>query len=55
MGFTGFVSDEEGATAIEYGLIASLIATVILSAIYALSDANATMWTELANHIAANT
>jgi pilus assembly protein Flp/PilA len=31
-----FVSDESGATAIEYGLIAALIAVVIISAITAL-------------------
>tara|TARA_R110000764_G_scaffold150648_2_gene238169 strand:+ start:518 stop:697 length:180 start_codon:yes stop_codon:yes gene_type:complete len=31
-----FVSDESGATAIEYGLIAALIAVVIISAVTAL-------------------
>jgi pilus assembly protein Flp/PilA len=31
-----FISDESGATAIEYGLIAALIAVVIISAVTAL-------------------
>lgn len=30
---TNFVSDENGATAIEYGLIAALIAVVIIAAV----------------------
>ncbi|VAV89016.1 Flp pilus assembly protein, pilin Flp [hydrothermal vent metagenome] len=33
---TRFMSDESGATAIEYGLIAALIAVVIISAVSAL-------------------
>jgi pilus assembly protein Flp/PilA len=31
-----FIRDEQGATAIEYGLIASLIAVVIIGAVSAL-------------------
>ena len=34
--FKRFVKDESGATAIEYGLIAALIAVVIISAVTAL-------------------
>jgi pilus assembly protein Flp/PilA len=34
--FTRFVRDESGATAIEYGLIAALIAVVIIGAVSAL-------------------
>ena len=33
-----FISDESGATAIEYGLIAALIAVVIISAVTALGS-----------------
>ncbi|WP_235562820.1 Flp family type IVb pilin, partial [Brevundimonas sp. Root1423] len=33
-----FLSDESGATAIEYGLIAALIAVVIISAVTALGS-----------------
>ncbi|MBK7757723.1 MAG: Flp family type IVb pilin [Deltaproteobacteria bacterium] len=36
-----FISDESGATAIEYGLIASLIAVAIIGALTALG----TSWT----------
>jgi pilus assembly protein Flp/PilA len=34
--FSRFVRDESGATAIEYGLIAALIAVVIITAVQAL-------------------
>lgn len=33
LGVTRFLKDEEGVTAIEYGLIASLIAVVIIAAV----------------------
>lgn len=33
LGFQRFLSDEEGVTAIEYALIASLIAVVIIAAV----------------------
>jgi pilus assembly protein Flp/PilA len=33
---TKFIRDEQGATAIEYGLIAALIAVVIIGAVTAL-------------------
>lgn len=33
-----FIREEEGATAIEYGLIAALIAVVIIGALTALGD-----------------
>ena len=36
--FTRFVNDEEGATAIEYGLIAALIAVAIIGAISAVGN-----------------
>ena len=34
--FSRFVSDESGATAIEYGLIAALIAVVVIGAVTAV-------------------
>jgi len=34
-----FLKDEEGATAIEYGLIAALVAVAIITALNDLSDA----------------
>ena len=36
--FKQFVADESGATAIEYGLIAALIAVAIIAALNALSS-----------------
>ena len=33
-----FVADESGATAIEYGLIAALIAVVVITAVTAIGD-----------------
>ena len=35
---TRFINDESGATAIEYGLIAALIAVVIITAVTALGS-----------------
>jgi len=36
--FARFAKDESGATAIEYGLIAALIAVVIIGAVTAVGD-----------------
>ncbi|MGB0909874.1 MAG: Flp family type IVb pilin [Nitrospirales bacterium] len=45
-----FVMDEEGATALEYGLLAALIAAVIIGAVQALGNVVSTTF----NTIAAN-
>jgi pilus assembly protein Flp/PilA len=42
-----FMSDESGATAIEYGLIAALIAVVIISAVTALGATIKTKFNEV--------
>lgn len=42
-----FVADESGATAIEYGLIAALIAVVIISAVTALGSTISDKFTEV--------
>jgi len=47
-----FVKDESGATAIEYGLIAALIAVVIISAITAMGDNMALKFQEVADAMA---
>ncbi len=39
-----FWADESGATAIEYGLIASLIAVAIIGGFSALASAVSTLW-----------
>jgi pilus assembly protein Flp/PilA len=48
---TRFVREEEGATAIEYGLIASLIAVVIILAITAIGTNLSATFTTVANNI----
>ncbi len=42
-----FIADESGATAIEYGLIAALIAVVIISAVTALGNTIKTKFNEV--------
>jgi len=47
-----FVIDESGATAIEYGLIAALIAVVIIGAVTAVGTALSTTFTTVSGKIA---
>lgn len=42
-----FLSDESGATAIEYGLIAALIAVAVIAAIQAVGTQLATTFSEI--------
>ena len=44
---TKFMQDEEGATAIEYGLIAALIAVVIITALIAVGNSLSTTFTTI--------
>lgn len=44
-----FARDEVGATSIEYGLIASLIAVVIVTAVSALGGATSDMYQSIAD------
>jgi pilus assembly protein Flp/PilA len=46
-----FFRDESGATAIEYGLIAGLIAVVIIAAVTTLGGNLSTTFTEVATAI----
>ncbi len=46
-----FIQDENGATAIEYGLIASLIAVVIITAVATLGTNLSNTFSDVANHI----
>ena len=48
-----FVRDEGGATAIEYGLIASLIFVVILVAVSAAATQTTNLFNTIATHVAA--
>ena len=46
-----FISDESGATAIEYGLLASLIAVVIIAAIKLVGSNLSTTFNNVANNL----
>jgi pilus assembly protein Flp/PilA len=48
---TKFVRDEEGATAVEYGLLAALIAAVIIGAVTALGTTIRDTFTNIAGRI----
>jgi pilus assembly protein Flp/PilA len=47
--------DEKGATAIEYGHIASLVVIAIIGAMGAFANESITMWTSVGNKVAAAT
>ena len=47
--FSRFIRDEAGATAIEYGLIAALIAVVIIGALQAIGTNLTTKFTAVGN------
>jgi pilus assembly protein Flp/PilA len=48
---TNFFSDEQGATAIEYGLIAALIAVVIIAAVTLVGTSLSTTFNSIATNI----
>ena len=47
-----FISDEEGVTALEYGMIAALIAAVIVGVVGELGDSVAAAFGEIATALA---
>ncbi len=49
-----FVSDESGATAIEYGLIAGLVSVALITGASALGNALGTRFNNLAGNITNN-
>ncbi len=49
--FKQFLRDEAGATAIEYGLIAALIAVVIITGVTAVGTQLSTTFTNLATSV----
>ena len=49
--FSRFVRDESGATAIEYGLIAALIAVVVIGAVTAVGTGLSTTFTTVSSKI----
>ena len=48
---TRFLKDESGATAIEYGLIAALIAVVIITGVTAVGTQRSTTFTNLSTNL----
>ncbi len=49
--FSRFVRDESGATAIEYGLIAALIAVVVIGAVTAVGSGLSTTFTNVSTQV----
>ncbi|MHB1102362.1 MAG: Flp family type IVb pilin [Devosia sp.] len=49
--FARFVKDESGATAIEYGLIAALIAVGIITAATTLGGSLSTLFNDISNSL----
>ena len=49
--FSDFLKDESGATAIEYGLIAALIAVVVISAVTAVGTNLKTKFNNISNAV----
>jgi pilus assembly protein Flp/PilA len=49
--FVNFLADDAGATAIEYGLIAALIAVVIITGVTAVGTQLSTTFTNLAGNL----
>ena len=47
----GFVQDDQGVTAIEYGLIAALIAVAIITAVSTIGQDLATVFNEIATDL----
>lgn len=48
------VRDERGATAIEYGLIVSLVVIAMIGALVILADTTTNMWNDVSNNVSAN-
>jgi pilus assembly protein Flp/PilA len=53
--FSQLIRDESGATAIEYGLIAALVAVAIIVALSALGDSLDTLFTGISDELDAAT
>jgi pilus assembly protein Flp/PilA len=49
-----FARNERGATAIEYGLIVSLIVIAMVGALVVLADTTTGMWNNVSDNVSAN-
>jgi pilus assembly protein Flp/PilA len=53
--FTRFLKNESGATAIEYGLIAALVAVAIIAALQVLGSNLGAIFNQVSNNLSAAT
>lgn len=51
---TRLIGDEKGATAVEYGLIISLIVIAIVGSLTGFADATINMWDNVANTVSSS-
>ena len=51
----GFLRDEDGATAIEYGLIAALVSVAAIGALTAMGNSLSTMFTTVSSSLSSAT
>jgi pilus assembly protein Flp/PilA len=51
MSAKGFISNESGATAIEYGLIASMISIVVITAMKSVGSGLITVYNQVASNL----
>ena len=51
-GLTRIARDTKGATAIEYGLIVSLVVIAMLGALILLADGTIGLWTDVSDQVA---
>ena len=51
----GFIKDEDGATAIEYGLIAALVSVAAIGALTAMGGSLSTMFTTVSSALSTAT
>ncbi len=49
------IRDERGGTAIEYGLIASLVVIAIIGVLQSVADENTEMWNRVEENVKAST
>ncbi len=50
-GLRRFLQDDRGATAIEYGLIASLVVVVVLAMMVAVGGENGALWERVGSEV----
>jgi pilus assembly protein Flp/PilA len=49
--FRGILKSQEGATAVEYGLIVSLLVVVMMAALGNVADSTTNMWNDVSDDV----